>query len=84
MVDMIDEIALVDNWLTAQQVRLHLRFMCEEETQSKVAKRIGCSPPFLNDVIAGRRPLSDKVLKYLQFERVVVYKQQSRRRQGVR
>ena len=44
------------------------------ETQKAMAKEIGCSVQFLNDVLRGRREPSGKVLQYLSLERVVSYK----------
>lgn len=46
----------------------------ESESQASVARKIGISPQYLGQVIAGDRPLSEKILAFLGYERVVTYR----------
>lgn len=46
----------------------------ESESQASVARKIGISPQYLGQVIAGNRPLSEKILAFLGYERVVTYR----------
>lgn len=43
-------------------------------TQKALAKKIGISPAYLNDILMGRRGLSPKVVKFLGYEKIVCYK----------
>lgn len=40
------------------------------ETQKAVASKLGFSPQFLNDVLAGKRPLTESLASSLGFHRV--------------
>jgi plasmid maintenance system antidote protein VapI len=39
------------------------------QTQASVARRLGFSPQFINDVLAGKRDLSDSLASALGFHR---------------
>ena len=46
--------------------------------QTDLAKRIGVSKPFLNDILHRKREPSGKVLEFLGLKRVVTYRFQKR------
>ena len=43
-------------------------------TQTGLADRIGCSKSYLNDVLAGRRSIGPRILRYMQLERQLTYR----------
>jgi transcriptional regulator with XRE-family HTH domain len=55
-------------------VRMLLLCLTAGRTQRQLAQEIGVSPQFLNDILHGKRVPSGKVLDYLGFERVVLYR----------
>ncbi len=60
--------------MTADKYRAELRKMVSAcGTQAALAKKIGVSRSFLNDVLLGKREPSGKVLSWLGFVRVVRY-----------
>jgi len=46
-----------------------------EGSQKAAAMRMGISTQYLNDVIRGRREISDRIAGFFGLERVVVYRQ---------
>jgi transcriptional regulator with XRE-family HTH domain len=54
------------NGLSSKRVNAH--------NQQTLAKAIGVSYAFLNDVLHGRREPTGKILEYLGLERVVIYR----------
>ena len=61
--------------LTATQVRAELREKAEYEgSQRKLAKLIGVSAAFLNDILLGKREPSGKPVAFLGLERHVDYR----------
>jgi len=44
------------------------------ESQASIARKIGISPQYLGQVVAGKHPLSDKILRFLGWERYVAYR----------
>lgn len=61
---------------TATHVRQMLRaYMgANDLTQTSLAKKIGISTPYLNDILLEKREPQGKVLDWLKLQRVVVYK----------
>jgi len=63
---------------TAEQVRdrlwIALSSRPSRHTQITLAKAIGVSVSYLNDVLHGRREPQGKILEYLGLERVVTYR----------
>jgi transcriptional regulator with XRE-family HTH domain len=60
--------------MTAEKVREKLKRLTSGcITQRELARRMGCSPTFLNEVIRGIREPSGPVLKWLGMRRKVVY-----------
>lgn len=58
----------------ADQMRSRLRAeLSAAGSQKELAKRIGISSQFLNDMINDRRPVTGKALAYLGFEQITVY-----------
>ena len=53
-----------------------LRYVLEvlQIRQSNLARTAGITPMKLNDMIRGRRPLDDSLLKVLGWERITIYK----------
>lgn len=43
-------------------------------TQSDLAAQIGISPQYLSEIINGRRPPNDKVIDFLGWEKLVIYR----------
>ena len=61
--------------MTADAVRDELREESEYEgSQRALARLIGVSPSFLNDILLGKREPVGKVLEFLGYERVVTYR----------
>lgn len=59
---------------TAEYVRVRLRAMAViEGSQRALAKKIGCSATFLNDILLGKREPSGVVLTYIGLKRKVTY-----------
>lgn len=66
--------------MTADKVRQQLTaHALIDGSQSALAKKIGCSRAFLNDIILGKREPSGKVLTYLGLQRRVSYERLSER-----
>lgn len=61
---------------TATHVRtmLHAYMSANEMTQAALAKKIGVSAPYLNDILLEKREPQGKVLEWLKLKRVVVYR----------
>lgn len=57
-------------------LRVHLEHYYGR-SQKTLARDIGITPGFLNDVLKGRRAPTGKVLKYLEFTKVVVYRKKA-------
>ena len=53
-----------------------LRYVLEvlQIRQSNLARTAGITPMKLNDMVKGRRPLDDSLLKVLGWERITIYK----------
>lgn len=51
-----------------------LRNELEHMTQKELAKRIGISPAYLNDMLKRHRRVYGKALDYLNLEEVVTYR----------
>ncbi len=61
--------------MTADTIRDKLKNLAKEVGgQRELARRIGVSAPFLNDIILSKRHPSGKVLEFLQIERIVIYR----------
>lgn len=55
-------------------VRIRLRALAVVTgSQRALARKIGCSAAFLNDIILGKREPAGKVLAYLRLKRRVSY-----------
>jgi plasmid maintenance system antidote protein VapI len=54
---------------SADEILNLLRLRVENRTQKEVAATLGFTPQFLNDVLAGRRDLTDNLALALGFER---------------
>lgn len=69
------------NQYTSEQVVEQLRkcMALESLNQTELARAIGVSVPFVNDILKGKRAPSGKILTYLGLERVVVYRTAQRR-----
>ena len=65
--------------LTEEQARERLqeRLDLAGGTQTALARELGVSLPYLNDVLHGRRELAGKVLDALGLERVISYREKS-------
>ena len=60
--------------MTADKVRAKLkRITSGDISQRELARQIGCSPAFLNDIILGKREPAGKVLTWLGLRRKVTY-----------
>lgn len=58
----------------ADQMRSMLRSaLSAAGSQKELAKRIGITPQFLNDMLNDRRAITGKALSYLGFEQITVY-----------
>lgn len=55
-----------------------LRETLDGGNQAEMARKMGISPQYLNDVLNEKRGVGDKILEYLGLEKVVTY----RRRKG--
>jgi len=51
-----------------------LRQHSKAYTQTGLAHRIGCSKSYLNDVLAGRRSIGPRILRYMRLERSMTYR----------
>lgn len=47
--------------------------LVEAGTQKALAAKIGVSPSYLNDVLSGWRPMTNRIAGYLGYERIVSY-----------
>ena len=67
--------------LTADQVREELRDILSRQNMSQrsLAKLIGVSGQFLNEVLLGSREPTGLILEYLGFDRIVIYRDRKRR-----
>lgn len=64
--------------LTEEQARERLQQRLDMAgKQVALAKELGVSLPYLNDVLHGRRELAGKVLDALGLERVISYREKS-------
>lgn len=60
--------------LTNQAVVKMLSVHAERlQSQAELARLVGCSRAFINDILKGKREPSGKVLKFLGVERRVLY-----------
>lgn len=55
----------------------------ERTTKQALADELGISPAFLGDILSGRRPISDRVLAAMGYERVVKFRK-VRKNNGLR
>ena len=46
----------------------------EAGSQGKFAKACGVSAPLINQIVAGKRPISDRILEHLGYEKVISYR----------
>jgi transcriptional regulator with XRE-family HTH domain len=61
-------------YLPVEDVREELRLLADSmSTHKALADKMGISPAYLHDVLAGRREPGPKVLSFLGLKRVVVY-----------
>jgi len=68
----VDE--LWSKYLTLDEAREDLRLMADDmSTHAALAKKIGISPQYLHDILAGRREPGPKVLAFLKIKKVVLY-----------
>jgi transcriptional regulator with XRE-family HTH domain len=51
-----------------------LREILDDGNQAQMARKIGISPQYLNDVLNGKRGAGDKILAYLGLEKIVTYR----------
>jgi transcriptional regulator with XRE-family HTH domain len=51
-----------------------LRETLDGGNQAQMARKIGISPQYLNDVLSGKRGAGDKILAYLGLEKIVTYR----------
>ncbi len=49
------------------------RLIREVGSQKAAAKKLGCSPQFINDVLQGRREMTETLAARLGFKRVVTF-----------
>jgi hypothetical protein len=61
------------NLLNSDALIKILRSQAVIYSQVGLARRIGCSKSYLNDVLAGRRSIGPLVLSYMGLKRTVVY-----------
>ena len=47
-------------------------FVARHGSQSAAAKALGISQPYMSDIMNGRRDLSERIMKALGLERVIV------------
>lgn len=59
--------------LTEQDVIAVLRKRVDASSQVKVAAEMGIHPSMMNDLIHGRRAVSDRIAKKLGYTKKVVY-----------
>ena len=63
-----------------QQVISTLRAMCQETSLRQTAKKLQISPPYLSDILLGKRSPGPKVLKRLgltrRVQRVITYSEE--------
>lgn len=60
--------------MTDAQVRSELRRQVAAlGTQTALARRMGCSLPYLNDVLAGKRAPGPKILRALGLKKTTAY-----------
>lgn len=55
-------------------MRFRLAQLCDATSQKAVAARLGFSPQFIHDVLAGRRRVTDTLAALMGYERLVVYR----------
>lgn len=51
-------------------VLMELAYLCKRDSQVATAKRLGFSSAFINDVLHGRRGITDALADKLGYERV--------------
>lgn len=51
-----------------------LQSRVDRSSQADVAKQLGVSPQYLNDVLRSRRAIGKKILSAMGLERVVAYR----------
>jgi hypothetical protein len=56
-----------------ENIVANLRFCVEQSSQKAVAKHIGISAQYLNDILQGRRDISEEVAAKLGYARVVTF-----------
>jgi len=69
----LGECDLQFSWRQTQELVFAL--VLREGSQKKAAEALGVSPQYLNDIMRGRREISDAVAAKFGLERVVVYMQ---------
>lgn len=67
------EVELQFTWQQMQE--LIIAYTLKSGSQRAAAKHLRISPQYLNDIIRGRREISDAVAALFGLERVIVYKQ---------
>jgi antitoxin component HigA of HigAB toxin-antitoxin module len=55
-----------------EELRKHMRR--QDVSQEQLAESIGISPPFLSAVLAGKKPVTPRILQFLQLEKRVTYR----------
>lgn len=62
---------------TEADIRAELQLRCNRSTQRKVAKELGYSFQFINDVLMGRRGITSELAAQLGYERVTVFRKKT-------
>lgn len=68
------QLSMKKSFTSAQVVDRLWEYIGRGCNQTQLAKRIGVSVPFVNDILHGKREPSGKVLEFLGLERIVIYR----------
>lgn len=56
------------------EIRGKLKLLTKSISQAEIARRVGIKPPLISNVLRGKARPSGKLLRWLGFERVIVYR----------
>lgn len=56
------------------EIRAKLKLLTKSMSQAEIARQVGIKPPLISNVIHGKARPSGKLLKWLGYERVTLYR----------
>jgi hypothetical protein len=58
--------------ISEEQLRTEIAQMCEIESQTSIADKIPVSKAYLNEIVNGKKPISEKVAQFFGYVRVEI------------